>query len=638
MQPITNNNQPPTAATEAPINGNAGADGGDANSPINFPNGLTEQAVLRYAKTRNAAFDNWAGPQMERIADLHRVFRNQPTKGEKVSFPLPIGAGIVESIDARLEAQLLGRPKVVDAVAEQPEIDNATREKVEAFVNQQVLEVTRRPDKGKSGIKAAIIESVLIWRNLWKQEPVSVTRPILRPDPGFIRNPLDPMAQPPMVEVGEEEVESFREFWTWEVKSPAVMAWDPNTSTRIQDSPWVRERSRMSYNELLGWQQDGRISGVERLLSIVPSGVGGKQKEDWEAAIKKASGDPNWPVSYGDERAYKVEEWYARMTFKNEGGAVQIGDYHFFVVEDQVVINFEENPLRPKRHPYGSCPFVVDPHSVLGLSALDQVLSLQKMVNAFSGHQAALGDRAAKPLILYDATSGLSARSSFMKMYGYQPVDNINGIKEVSVDSGPLVAVQNYINFLIGLTRETSGANEQFQGVEGSDTATEFQGLMAAAGSRFANIADTLAQGWLEPLASECFRFYRQFGVDGQMVARTGIEGTAQPLTRAELQGDYSFQATGGNEQAKQQQASQAIEVLKVAQQMPPTPEGVFNTAKLWKEVILPNMGQKNSADWFVQPQMPLPAQDALGMMPPPSGAMPPQAQEPVEPTGGEPI
>jgi hypothetical protein len=634
VQPKTNNNPPPTSSDDTPINGAAGDSGDASNSAINFPNGLDEAACVRYAKNRNSAFDSWAGPQMERIADLHRVFKNMPTKGEKASFPLPIGAGVIESINARLQATLLGKPKLVDAVSEQPEIDNATRDKVEQFVNQQVLEISRKPQNGKAGIKAAIIESVLIWRNLWKQEAGSKMVPTMVPDPAFMPNPLDPMAQPQQVQVGEEEVETVKEYWTWELKSPGNMAWDPNTSTCLQDSPWVRERSRMSYNELLAWQQQGRIEGVERLLKIMPSGSQGKQKDDWEAMLKKADGDANWPVSYGDERAYKVEEWFARLTYK-DGDMVQMGDFHFFVVEDQVVINFEENQLRPKRHPFGSCPFIIDPHSVLGLSALDQVLSLQKMVNAFSGHQAALGDRASKPLILYDASSGLTGRSTFMKMFGYQPVDNINGIKEVQVDSGPIGIVQNYLNFLINLTRETTGANEQFQGMDGSDTATEFQGLMAAAGSRFADVADTLSQGWIEPLCHECFLFYKQFGQDGQMVVRTGIEGLAEELTRQELQGDYAFMSTGGNDQAKQQQTSQTVQALELIAKLPPSPEGVFNSAKAVKEIILPNLGQKNSADWYIQPQVPmLPGPDASGS---PQGQppMPPEGDMPSEPAPG---
>ena len=319
-------------------------------------------------------------------------------------------------------------------------------------------------------------------------------------------------------------------------------------------------------------------------------------------------------------------------------GPVQIGDYHFFVVEDQVVINFEENPCDPRGTPYGSCPFVVDPHSVLGLSALDQVLSLQKMVNAFSGHQAALGDRAAKPLILYDATSGLSARSSFMKMYGYQPVDNINGIKEVSVDSGPLVAVQNYINFLIGLTRETSGANEQFQGVEGSDTATEFQGLMAAAGSRFANIADTLAQGWLEPLASECFRFYRQFGVDGQMVARTGIEGNGPAVDPRRASRGLQLPGHGGNEQAKQNSRRLRLsKSLRLPSRCRRRPRACSTQRSCGRKLSFPTWARRTAG--LVCPAADAtPAQDALGMMPPLVGPCHRRRRSPLSRRAGEPI
>lgn len=627
MEPITNNNQPPQA-TDAASQG--GGEGSTGSSVIQFPNGLDEGAVCRFTQQRNKAFQDWGGPQIDRIADLHAIFRNRPLKNEKNALPIPIGAGIVESINARLQPSLLAKPKLVEAVIDQPEIDNATREKVEAFVNQSVTQESRKPEKGKAAIKGAIIESVLIWRNLWKQEPYIETVPEQVPDPMWIPNPLDPMEQPPLVTVGETEVEKVREYWTWERKSPANVAWDPNVTTCIADSEWVRERSRMSYNQLLTWQQQGRISGVERLRHVLPSGANGKLKDDWEATLKKAEGDNYWPVSYADERCYLVEEWYARLTWETEGEVKQ-GDFHFFVVEGRIVINFEPNPLKPVRHPYDSCPFLVDPDSVLGLSALDQTKSLQAMVNRFSGHQDILAERAAKPLILVDATSGMDTRTAFLKPYGFQPVDNINGIKEMALDTGPMNILQGYMNWLIGLEREISGANEQMQGIEGADTATEFQGLMQAAGTRIADVTDTLQQGWIEKLALECKRFYAQFGVDGQMYARVGTEGLSTPITRAELQGNYTFTATGGaSDAAKQAEVERVLQAVEIGSKLPPSPDGsVFNSQKAYVELVLPALGQKTSGDWFTQPPVPM----GMPGMPPmgPEGALPTEEPAPME-------
>jgi hypothetical protein len=115
-------------------------------------------------------------------------------------------------------------------------------------------------------------------------------------------------------------------------------------------------------------------------------------------------------------------------------------------------------------------------------------------------------------------------------------------------------------------------------------------------------------QGWIEPLALECKRFYAQFGIDGQMVVRLGAESAAEPITRAELQGDYIFSATGGaQDQAKMQEVERAVKAVELGAKLPPSPDGsVFNTQKAFIEIILPSLGQKNSADWFTQPPMPM--------------------------------
>ncbi len=625
MEPKVNNNPNPQPADQGPVGDIPAGD----NSIIAFPNGLDEIAISKYCQTRNKVFDAWAKPLFERVSESHYAVRNKGSKQEKVTFPLPIMAGIIESINARLQSLLLGKPKVVEALAEQVETDNLKRERVEEFVNQQVMEATRRPDKGKVAIKSNIMDSAIFWRNLWKQDLVEYNQPKMVPDPAYPNMPGMPPG--PMINAGDETVSKTKEYWTWEFKPMDTMAWDPNTITRVQDSPWVRERNRMSYNQMLRWQQEGRISGVERLRNILPSGVEGVGRENWAAMIAKADGDPYWPVTYADERAYKVEEWFADITWQ-QGQDVQSGKFHWFIVEDKVVINFEDNPLLPKRHPYGSCPFILRPGFITGLSVMDAVGSLQKLINNFAGYQADLGERAAKPLIFYDSSSGMSGRTSFFKMYGMQPVTNVNGIKEFTSSAEPIKIVTDYIDKLASIAREASGANEQFQGMEGADTATEFQGLQAAAGSRFADVADTMMQGWLEPLACECYYFYRQFGVDGQMFVREGTEGLTTALTRADLMGDYTFQAAGGmNGQQKQAEIQSAETALKIVSSLPPSPDGmVFNSQKAVKEIILPNLGQKTGGDWFIPgppPMMPMP------------GGPPMQAQggPPMEMQGGNP-
>ena len=605
MLPRVNNNPPPQPDNAPlPQGHEVGPAGSTGELGFQYPEGLNDALVKKYVLARNTNFEKWFKPFIDRMATFHEIFRNKAQKGKGI--PLPIGPGIIESIGARLNATLLNRPKVVEAVPEYVSPDNDHCRNIEDYVNQTVLDVSRRPDKGKALIKAGIIEMIMIWRNLWKIEEKEKSTPVYE-------DSLDPM-QPGRVYMGENETVEVRSQWEWELKNPANVAWEPHCTTRIQDSPWVRERSFMSYNEMLRWQSEGRVSGVERLKMIVPRGTGGSLKDDWENSLKKADGDQNWNYTYADEKEYKVEEWWALMTHND-----QQGYYHFFIVEDEYVIHFEDNPLRPKRHPYGSCPFIIDPHGMVGLSALDASLAPLEQINRFAQYQSDLGERLSKPLILYNSASGLTGRTSFIRMYGMQPVDDVNGVKEFGVSQTPIRVVQDYLSFLIGIAREASGANEQFQGTEGADTLGEFQGLVAAAGSRFADIADTLAQGVFESLAEECYLFTGQFG-EQMVVRQSTLEGTPIALTREDFQYPYNFVTTlASQQQAQKQEVDKALEVMAVASKLPPGPQGVINTGKIFTDIILPNLGQKNGADWFTQPpMMPPPGMGAPGEMPPP--------------------
>ena len=137
----------------------------------------------------------------------------------------------------------------------------------------------------------------------------------------------------------------------------------------------------------------------------------------------------------------------------------------------------------------------------------------------------------------------------------------------------------------------------------------EFQGLAAAAGQRFADTVDTLSQGWLERLAQECYLFNRQFVNDGDAVVRAAnTEGKAEILSRSDFALDYSFVATSSaNEQSKQKEIQAVVQALEMQAKMPPSPDGMtLNVQKVWTDILLPMLGQKNGADWFVQaPMMP---------------------------------
>lgn len=630
MQPIVNNNEPPKPADLNELSADAAqprlgasAEGSNADNP-NTPEGvtggkLTTQDVIKFAKGRNAAFEKWFGPKIKDMEKWHRLWRNgMPiTKGGKI-VPLPVGHSILESVNARLAASVLNRPKYVEAVAEMPGQDNAAQKLVGDFVNQQLGRIVPQQDRGKAAVKSALLESFVILRSVWRQDVTETLVPITEPDV---------MTGEPVI-VGEQVQQVMKERWDFEPKNPGNMAFDPHCQTKLQDSKWVRERSRMSYNELLAWQREGRIGDVSMVKRLVPSGLGGAEKENWEDALKKADGDKEWSFTYGDEKQYQVDEWFAHVTYE-DADQTKVCNCHFFVVEGSHVVYFEENQLDPKRHPYISCPLLIDPRSIVGVNILEPVEPLLQQINDYSTKQAAIVESFSNPVIFYDESSGLQGRATIAKLNGMIPVQNAQGIREFVRDPGALSAVTQYVNELTQIAREATGANDQFQGIDGSDTATEFQGLQAAAGSRFADIADTLNQGMMEGLANECRWMYVQFGVDGEMCVHPVTEqGPARPITRADLAGEYQFKAISSiSEGYKGKQiADDTAFIAEVGQlnrigAFGSTP---YNLQKHIMEVSLPLRGQKTSADMFIQAPPPVVGMGApAGAAPSMAGAMP---------------
>lgn len=620
MQPKTENWPEVSGQGIPPLNANANealADGQKATqepAPINYPEGITESSIIAYCKTRNKVFADFFQPYIDLIKLRHELFYNKPTG--KSGIPFPVCSSITESINSRLQPALLNRPKFAEAVPEFIAPDNEETRAVEDFINQSVQERTRRVEKGKQAIKAAVVEGMMVWRNLWRQE----TRKVVVP-----QYAVDPITGEEIYQ-GDQISEELFGFYDWEPENIATIAWDPHTTTRISDSPWCRKRSFMSYNEMLRQQAEGRVQGVERLRWVVPAAAGAS-KDDWEADIRKVDGQKDWNFTYADEKRYQVEEWWGDLTYM-VNGEVRTGKYRWFLVENNFVIAFDTNPLIPQRIPWDSCPLIISPENLVGLSPVDSIKTIAEQINNFAGYQAALAERSARPTIFYDQSSGLSARTSIMKLHGMVPVQNVQGIKEYDPSSAPLAQVQGYISFLIGLARESSGANEQFQGVEGSDTATEFAGLQAAAGARFSDVVDTLSQGWLEALCTEAQRYFAQFGVDGQMIVRSATtDGQTTEITLDDISKPYTWAAaSAANEQMKGKEVQQAMQVLEIMAKVPPAPDGsVFNIEKMVREVLLPSLGQKNGSEWFTTPA-PLPMAPPIGApgLPP---AMPPMPE-----------
>lgn len=610
MEPIVNNNPPPKPADlDVMSNDNTNTVGG---SPVNLPNGLTKEAILSYARNRNSTWDKWFTPKFKRIEENWKLWRNMRAGGTARTganpIPLAVGYAILESVLARLNTTLLSRPKYVEAVSEIPQNDNGIQSQIEDFINQQLTKELRKPETGKSGFKSALLNGYVIFRSVWKREAQETSDAEYKEDP----------TTKEQLYMGEKPRTAFKEYWTARNCNPSNMAWDIHTTTKIDESSWVRERDYKSYNEFLVMEQNGELENVEQLKNITPSRLEGGAKEDFEKKLKRADGDPEWRTSYADEKLYQIDEWHAYMSYQDkdaeDGQTAKCIHAHFYIVENNHLMMFDENVLKPVRMPYKSAQLIQDPDSIIGLSLLEAIKPLLDSINVYAAKQQQLVEWCSNPTIFYGSKSGLAGRTTFSRPMGMQPVNDASDIKEFLANPASVKVVQEYMQFLISQARESSGANEQFQGIDGADTATEFQGLQAAAGSRFADIGENLNQGLIEPLGQEAYWMYRQFGVDGQMVFHPQTEESAAvAITKQMFQGEYRFVAnTASTDNYKQRQIQDDTNFLQMMGAM--NGQGgfngmLYNVPKHVTEISLPMRGQKSSKDMFTpapppQPQM----------------------------------
>ena len=543
--------------------------------PVNleaFP-GLTKDAIIEFCRQKNKQHSEWFEPIGKNIEKMHRMYNNKP--GKRLRMVYPTVYSIVETIQARVAPTLFNRSKFVEAIPEFM-VDDNSKDIIldnEDFINQSMAWYSKMPEKGKQLTKAMILEGMTVVRSIWKQEEIFDSQPVYKDDP----------ATGQKLYQGEQETKRAKGYWTFENKSLFDMAWDPRCWTKIKDSEWVRERAKMSLNELMQWETEGRIENVKEIERITPGSVeaqGSGAKKDWEAERLKSIGRGE-RFSKSDDKVYKVDEWYAWIHWKEdlEGKDKQLHHefFHFMLVEENVLVKFDKCELIPCRIPYISAPIIINVRELIGKAIPEPIEPLYDNINITGDRQAELVDQAADPVTFYDQRSGLNQRLAFLARKGFVPVENASqGINRPPVNVAGIRENMAYLQFMMTLARDASAATEQAQGI-GSDAGTlgEFNGLMAGAMSRFSEMIDTATVFLFPYLAEECHLMYRQFGIDGQMfVLESSSNGKSKPITRADLRGNYIWipvTMNQHNDQSKQVKEDDdfLFEMLKIMQTGP---------------------------------------------------------------------
>ncbi len=641
----------PTDANDAGGTSQGAADG---DFPIQLPDGLTADEVIRITEGHNKIWQAFWDKKGNDIIAYSRMYENMqqgPRRAEQ-NMDLPALFSIIETIQARVVPAIFGKPRLVDALPEFPSGNNENMELVTDFVNQQLLWRSRAPLKSKAMVKGLIIEGTAFARSEMRQELFEDTAPVYTMDPTGRR-----------LYTGEEAVTRKRTIWDFTYISPMSLAWDPACVSQIGDAEWIRYRTQASINKLYQMQQDGIIAGVDKILELSPStpelaegqnptstggGGGSGRDQDFEQKRRDALNGSGQSFRYGDEKKYRLDEWHATLTYRKDlpDGAphYEVCEAHFFIVDEKVLVKFELNGLRPVRKPYVGAPFTLQPGEMLGIPLPKIILGLAQQINIQSGRQADLVTAVTRINLAVDSSAGIDTRTLYQKEKGIIPVTNIAGIKQLSLDPTSVQILQGYLNFLIQFMRDASAATEQAQGVAGAKTATEFQGLVQNAFTRFAETVDNFNQFMIAGLAKECYLMYRQFGDDSQMFARgNGPDSAAIPVTRDLLQPHYDFiPTTMQNEQFRQaiiKQDDALFQVLTSPQVMQAFAQAgkQFDLEKFFVEHNLADRQVKNGNDYIKDvPPMPppgMPAAQPPGALPGMAPGMPSPGMGPTPPT-----
>lgn len=614
MEPITTIQPMPQGVPAEPQGISKAAE--EEEFPIDLPDGLTEQMVVEFAKQHNKAHESAYKEKFKRIVKQSEMYENRTTnrvKSDKI-ISYPTVFGIVETIYAKLVPAIFGKPKYVEMAPDFPTQDNEQVLLVDDFVNQKLQWACRVMQKAKQLVKALVVEGTAVVESVWKIETE---------EDSDLQYEKHPETGEPIF-VGEQSVSKEYQCWDFNVGSILSYAWDPNVvSGMLQDSSWARKRTFISQNELYRWEEQGKIQDVDQIEKIIPASVKSRGEgaiEDWEKKRLEALGQKKANFTYSDEKEYLFEEWYAFITWKAQGEdgepTHKFDRFHFYMVENTKLVMFERNKLKKQRIPWANAPFNISIRDVTGKGVGEPIEYLYDQINTFAGKQADNINRIANPPTYYDRHSGLNGRATFMKQQGMIPVDDATHITTPKVETASVEVTQKYINFLLQLSRDTSGATEQAQGTEGADTATEFQGLVANAMSRFSDAVGNVESFIIKFLAEECLLFHQQFGQDNQMFVRKGSveEGECVLLTRQMIQGRYEAVPTSSQNQSNKMGMIKLMNdfITQIGQLLSTNPnlfgDKTFDIGKFVTEKIFPLFDVANGKEFFVQkPPMPPP-------------------------------
>jgi hypothetical protein len=593
--------------------------------PVNFDPfpGMNESKVLDWAKKCNNAWEQWfnqgMNPEQKRIEQYNKMYMCQNMDTRQPHLPVPNAT--VETLHANIMRTLMQRPKVVEAKPKFITNDNEQQQLIEDLVNQEILFQEDARKKLSGIIKTASISEFSIVKSYWESYSCPDIKPVYSSIGGI----------PKLVSAGK--ITKTRGRSVYEQVPELNFAFDPDCISALPKASWVRHRDYKPVSELLQMQQEGKLENVDAIVNRATSSSAADFKNKDEK-LKEGIGQGR---NQSPEEKIQIDEFFAVISWEDttSGEAVWKSErFHFLIAGEDFLIKFDKCDLEPDRNPYILVRICTRPNQLVGNSVLMPLCDLEDQANNSMMRKRALVTQAADNPTFYNPASGFDPSKTRGRQGGFIAIVGQSVPQRLKVDAEPIAILNEDIQSMIGMMRESTPANEQFQGMAPStDTATEANINYQTGGVRFGEIVDTISNDLFPALAREFMWQAKQYSQDGDLfVSESSIDGNVRVIKLSDLAGEWDFIAssmqTEGNRkqdvQGKMQLAEQLVEmqtkapVLMIGQDGKPQQ---FAMLKFLLEEILPAAGIRTGKTYL---------QDAPPPPPPPPPEMPPPPSPPA--------
>ncbi len=536
---------------------------------VNLEPGMREADIVAGCARQESEFQAWFKPSLDRFDENTKLLENVQAAGIKnAKGPvIPLTYSVTETMKSRLMAPVYGQEKQFDFLPEgeeslrqapmvpdpafvpdpmqpmilppmvpdpnfMPAADVASI--MEDFINEAIYDTPDFYQRMDNLMQNLILENTMCARLRWETY-----------DDYTLSTVKDKKLDSSLTATSQEFKKKTRGCPTLEPVSLREMAWDPRARYNMLRARWVRKRTMTHQEELDYLEAEGTVENVGKIrqasqteIAAGTMGAGSpvEATQDPQARQSKQVEGVNLPTGAWDGKLVQVDEWWAEITWRDEEGKSQCGDFNFWLADGKTIIKFERiNPeLKCLRRPFAFGALNQKDGQLLGLGPIDVIKPLLVDIANVMEQKSKLIWQTANSPIFVEPVSMLDTKRTLLEGMNLVPVLSAKNISRLPIPDAAIRALDQHLAFLITMVRESTASNEQAQGIGGAEegTATEARILAASAGQRMQYISNMVNASFNAQVAGGYKELFTHCGLEGDMVTReAGVDGKPIPIT-----------------------------------------------------------------------------------------------------------